>query len=51
MDSVQGCYPEIFLDQAEQQGVITREQKAEIMGRNVLNWIGQEANTGSLDGA
>ncbi len=41
MDTVEGCYPGIFLDQAEQQGVISSEQKAEIMGQNVLNWINQ----------
>ena len=39
MDTVKGCYPGIFLDQAEQQGIIDAEQKSAIMGQNIVNWL------------
>lgn len=39
MDTVKGCYPGIFLDQVEQQGIIDAEQKSAIMGQNIVNWL------------
>ncbi len=41
MATVDGCYPGIFLDQAEKADIISASDKAAIMGKNVVNWLGK----------
>ncbi|WP_144392153.1 amidohydrolase family protein [Pleionea sediminis] len=40
MDTVEGCYPGIFLDEAEKSGVLTSDDKQKIMNSNVQRWLG-----------
>ncbi|QOL27335.1 amidohydrolase family protein [Thalassotalea sp. LPB0316] len=40
METVQGCYPGVLLDEIAKQGVISDQQKQQMMSGNILAWLG-----------
>ncbi|NVJ60187.1 MAG: amidohydrolase family protein [Gammaproteobacteria bacterium] len=39
METVRDCYPGIFIDQAEQKGIISASSKQKLMGENAARWL------------
>jgi len=42
MDTVEGCYPGVLLDQAVDNDILSHQECNSIMGKNVTNWLGFE---------